>query len=375
MPPGPMVCWCIWVKLCRAATGTMRGELEDLESFPQDADGSAKVAIIGIERSMAAWAALLSHFPDQEQAILTLLAALKALLRRVESAFPNARAFLRPGLDTQEEQVTWQSPTLCCHLSICPVGRSCGIIPWACFEWSLLMAGRLDGNVAIVTGGSRGVALGREGAAVVLAARSREKLAEAAQLVREAGGRAEPVVVELTEEESIRNLVQVVRDKFGRLDILVNNAGITHSARFEDTRTEDLDRCWAINARAPFVLCREALPLLRQSPAGRIVNISSVVGIKGYPLQSAYTASKHALRGMSMSLAEELRGSTIRVHVICPGGVDTGMVGNVRPDIRRADLIAPEEIAELVLYLVTHRGNAVADELHIRRAAAAPWFG
>jgi 3-oxoacyl-[acyl-carrier protein] reductase len=243
------------------------------------------------------------------------------------------------------------------------------------------MAGRLDRKVAIVTGGSRGigraigVALAREGATVVLAARSVQTLAEAAQLVREAGGRAETVVTELASEESIRNLVRVVKDKLGRLDILVNNAGITHSAKFEETRTEDLDRCWAINARAPFILCREALPLLRQVEAGYIVNISSVVGVKGYPLQSAYTASKHAVRGMSISLAEELRGTSIRVHVICPGAVDTGMVGNVRPDIRKEDLIRPEEVAELVLYLVTQRGNAVVDELHIRRAAAAPWFG
>lgn len=243
------------------------------------------------------------------------------------------------------------------------------------------MAGRLDGKVAIVTGGSRGIgraisaALAEEGAAVVLAARSARTLAEAAELIRKAGGRAEAVVTELVDEESIRNLVRVTKEKFGRLDILINNAGVTHSARLEETRTEDLDRCWAINARAPFILCREALGLLRQAEAGCIVNISSVVGVKGYPLQSAYTASKHAVRGMSIALAEELRGTNIRVHVICPGGVDTGMVGNVRPDIKKEDLIGPEEIAELVLYLVTHRGNAVVDELHIRRAAAAPWFG
>jgi 3-oxoacyl-[acyl-carrier protein] reductase len=243
------------------------------------------------------------------------------------------------------------------------------------------MAGRLDGQVAIVTGGNRGIgkaitlALAGERAAVVIAARSEDGLAEAAALVRQAGGRAEPVVTELADEASIRNLVRVTRDRFGRLDILINNAGITHSAKLEETRTEDLDRCWTINARAPFLLCREALPLLRRSEAGSIVNISSVVGVKGYPLQSAYTASKHALRGMSISLAEELRGTKIRVHVICPGAVDTGMVGNVRPDIKKEDLIRPEEVAQLVLYLVTHRGNAVVDELHIRRAAAAPWFG
>lgn len=243
------------------------------------------------------------------------------------------------------------------------------------------MAGRLDGKVAIVTGGSRGigraicVALAGEGATVVIAARSADTLAEAADLVRRAGGRAEPVVTELADEQSIHNLVRVTQDRLGRLDILINNAGITHSARFEETRTEDLDRCWAINARAPYILCREALPLLRRAEAGFIVNISSVVGVKGYPLQSAYTASKHALRGMSMSLAEELRGTNIRVHVICPGAVDTGMVLDVRHDIKKEELIGPDEIAELVLYLVTHRGNAVVDELHLRRAAAAPWFG
>jgi 3-oxoacyl-[acyl-carrier protein] reductase len=243
------------------------------------------------------------------------------------------------------------------------------------------MAGRLDTKVALVTGGSRGIgraislALGAEGATVVIAARTTDTLADAAELIRRAGGRAEPVVTELADEESIRALVRTTRERFGRLDILINNAGITHSARLEETRTEDLDRCWTINARAPFLMCREALPLLRKSEAATIVNISSVVGVKGYPLQSAYTASKHALRGMSIALAEELRGTNIRVHVICPGGVDTDMVGSVRPDIKKDELIGPQEIAELVLYLVTHRGNAVVDELHIRRATAAPWFG
>jgi 3-oxoacyl-[acyl-carrier protein] reductase len=242
------------------------------------------------------------------------------------------------------------------------------------------MAGRLAGQVAIVTGGSRGIgravalALGGEAATVFLAARSVQKLAETAEAVRRAGGQAEPVVTELTEEASIKNLVAVTRERFGRLDILVNNAGITHSARLEETRTEDWDRCWAVNARAPFILCREALPLLKASRAATIVNISSVVGVKGYPLQSAYTASKHAMRGMTISLAEELRGTNVRLHVICPGGVDTDMVQRVRPDIAKVDLIGPDEIADLVLYLVTRRGNAVVDELHVRRATSSPWF-
>jgi NAD(P)-dependent dehydrogenase (short-subunit alcohol dehydrogenase family) len=244
----------------------------------------------------------------------------------------------------------------------------------------LEMPKRLAGKVALVTGASRGIgraisiALAKEAAQVVLAARSRRGLRETAEQVKNAGGKANIVVTDLTEEDSIKNLVTVIGKNLGQLDILVNNAGITHSAKLEETATADWDRCFQVNARAPFILCREALPLLRKAAAAYIINIASVVGIKGYPLQSAYTASKHALRGMTTSLAEELKGSKIRVHLLCPGGVDTELVQRVRPDIRKEDLIQPQEIAELVLYLVTHKGNAVVDELHIRRAASSPWF-
>jgi len=242
------------------------------------------------------------------------------------------------------------------------------------------MAERLAGKVAIVTGASRGigraisVALAEEAATIVLVARASDTLQEAAEKVTQAGGKARIVVTELTDEESIKGLVKYTEAEFGRLDVLVNNAGITHSARLEETATEDWQRLMWVNARAPFILCREALALLRKSQAAYIINIASVVGVKGYPLQSAYTSSKHALRGMTISLSEELRDSNIRVHLLCPGGVDTEMVSNVRPDIKKEDLIGPDEIAELVFYLVTHKGKGIVDELHIRRAAAAPWF-
>jgi len=242
------------------------------------------------------------------------------------------------------------------------------------------MEGRLGRKVAIVTGASRGVgraiciAFAKEGATIVLAARSPQKLAETAEEVREAGAKAEIVITDLTREEAIKNLMKVTNEKFSRLDILVNNAGVTVSAELEHTTTADWDRLFAVNARAPFILCRESLPLLKKAPRAYIINIVSVVGVKCYALQSAYTASKHALRGMTKSLAEELRGTNVRVHSICPGGIDTDMIGAIRPDIKKEDLMQPEEIAELVVYLVTHKGNAVIDELHIRRAASAPWF-
>ncbi len=239
---------------------------------------------------------------------------------------------------------------------------------------------RLQGKVAIVTGASRGIGraialmLGTEGAIVVLAARTKQLLEKVAAQVRNEGGQAIVVPFDLEDEESIKKLVQTVREKFSRLDILINNAGVTHSAPLDKTATGDWDRLMRINARGPFILCRETLPMLKKAESGYIINISSVVGVKGYPLQSAYTASKHALRGMSISLSEELRGTNVRVHVLCPGGVDTELVSQVRPDIKTDELIKPEEIAELVGYLLTHKGNAVIDDLHVRRAASAPWF-
>jgi NAD(P)-dependent dehydrogenase (short-subunit alcohol dehydrogenase family) len=242
------------------------------------------------------------------------------------------------------------------------------------------MTQKLNKKVALLTGASRGigraiaVSLAKVGISTVLTGRSTADLTETARLVKESGGEGMIIPSDMTDEASLKSLVSQTIQRFRRIDILVNNAGITHSALLEETKTEDFDRCWAVNARGPFILCRECIPYLKKADTGYIINISSVVGVKGYPHQSAYTASKHALRGMSMALAEELKSQNVRVHVICPGGVNTEMVSRVRPDIKTEDLIQPGEIAELVTYLVTHKGNAVIDEIHIRRATANPWF-
>jgi NAD(P)-dependent dehydrogenase (short-subunit alcohol dehydrogenase family) len=209
---------------------------------------------------------------------------------------------------------------------------------------------------------------------VLVAARTQKALDQVVGEVEKQGGKAQSIAFDLTDEQSILALAEQVRSDCGRLDILVNNAGLTHSAPLEQTTTDDFDRVMATNIRGPYLLIREVLPLLKQSKRGFIINIASVVGVKGYALQTAYTASKHALRGMSIALAEELRDTNIRLHVLCPGGVATDMIAHVRPDIPPETLMDPKEIAELVLYLVTHKGNAVIDELRIRRAASGPWF-
>jgi 3-oxoacyl-[acyl-carrier protein] reductase len=239
----------------------------------------------------------------------------------------------------------------------------------------------LENKTAVVTGASQGIGksiameLADAGANVVLVARTREKLEAVAEKIEtDSNGSALVAPTDLTREESIINLVATVEQDCGRLDILVNNAGQTLSRTLAETTCADWDQVIATNARSAFLLCRESVRLLRGAQPGYIVNISSVVGVKGYPKQIAYTASKHALRGMSIAMAEELREENIRVHVICPGGVLTEMVDSVRPDIKKDELILPEEIAELVRYLVTHEGKGVVDEIRIRRATSGPWF-
>lgn len=125
--------------------------------------------------------------------------------------------------------------------------------------------------------------------------------------------------------------------------------------------------------RAPFILCRELLPLLLESNAAEIVNVCSVVAHEGYPMQAAYATSKHALLGMSKSLANEVYERGVRVHVVSPGGVRTDMVGEARPDLAGVPMIEPDDMADAVEYLLTHRSDAVVDEIRLHRSTKAPF--
>ncbi len=236
------------------------------------------------------------------------------------------------------------------------------------------------GKRAVVTGASRGIGravavmLGGAGCEVVVTGRDESKLAETGELVKGAGGEAYIIRCDLCGADDVVGLADEIKGRWERLDVLVNNAGVTLSAEFERTGVEDWDKLMAVNARAPFILCRDLLGLLRESERGFVINVASVVGVKGYAKQSAYTASKHALRGMSISLANEIRDSNVRVHVICTGGVDTDMVGQVRPDIDKGELIGADEVADSIKFLLSRDGKGVFDELRIRRESSGPWF-
>ena len=130
----------------------------------------------------------------------------------------------------------------------------------------------------------------------------------------------------------------------------------------------------ALNVKAPFVLCQRTLPLLRASDCPTIINLGSAVAHNGYPYQAAYAMSKHALLGMTKSLAKEVSGEGIRVHMISPGGVYTDMIAIARPDLSPEGMIRPEEVAEIAAFLVAHRGNAMIDEIRLHRAEKEPFL-
>ena len=237
----------------------------------------------------------------------------------------------------------------------------------------------LHGKVALITGASGGIGaamakrLAQSGIDLVLCGRSSEKLEKTQKSVEEYGVKTFLYTGDLTADGAPKACIQAALDAFGRLDILINNAGMALSCPYEQTTEAQFDNIMATNVRAPYFLCQAALPALRNSDHATIINISSVVGHKGYPLQSAYAASKHALIGMSKSLANEVYTENIRVHVIAPGAVFTDMVRIARPDLTEEGMILPEDIAEVAAFFIEHRSNAVVDEIQVHRAGKAPF--
>ncbi len=235
----------------------------------------------------------------------------------------------------------------------------------------------LLGKTALITGAGGGIGrtlaiqLAEAGANLALAGRDEKKLSESCALARTAGVEALMLPGDLTAPGHPAECVRRAVKGFGRLDILINNAGVVLSKPFEAVTPEEYDDVMAVNARAPFFLCQAALPYLRETK-GAILNIGSVVSHKGYPMQSVYGASKHALLGFTKALASEVRKDGIRVHMLSPGTVSTGMAGAVRPDLDGDDLIQPEELAEVALFLLT-RKSAVIDEIQAHRPGKEPF--
>lgn len=242
------------------------------------------------------------------------------------------------------------------------------------------MENSLQGKIAVITGGGSGIGrsvaeqLAQVGMKIVLLGGKRiDKLEETEKLVRQY---SECYVIpgNLTDLESMKRKIDLAVKKAGGMDVLINNAGLALNSSFEEIREDQFDAIMNINVKVPYFLTQYALPYLKNSESATVINIASVVGHAGYPMQSAYVASKHALLGFTKSFAREYYKDNIRVHAICPGGVYTDMVKVARPDLSEEGMIMPEDIAEIILFLLKFRNNAVIDEINVHRVTKEPFL-
>ena len=236
--------------------------------------------------------------------------------------------------------------------------------------------GRLDGKVAIISGGARGQGaaeakmFAREGAKVVFGDLLDDEGLKVEAEIRELGGEATYVHLDVTKEDDWQSAVDTAVDRYGKLAILVNNAGILIRKGIEDTTEEDWDRIMAVNAKGTFFGIKSAIPAMRQAGGGSIINISSTAGLVASPTGSAgYTATKGAVRLLTKSTAIQYAKEGIRCNSVHPGPIDTEMIQDTLTDpalmaerMQRLPLGrvgTAEEIAYGVLYLASDESSFV----------------
>lgn len=226
--------------------------------------------------------------------------------------------------------------------------------------------GRNEAGVAIVTGGGRGIGracalrLAGGGFDVAVCALEQGEVEDVAADVRALGRRAHAAVVDVADEASVRAFATDVVDRLGPVSVLVNNAGtIELPDEVGATTAAQWDRTMNVNARGPFLFCSQVLPGMLERDRGRVINIASVAGLRGLPRRLAYTASKHALVGLTRSLAAEIEGSHVTVNAICPGAVVTRMTAGSRAGQDRTGWLQPDDLAATVAHLAGPDGGHI----------------
>ena len=235
---------------------------------------------------------------------------------------------------------------------------------------------RVKGKVALVTGGAMGMGeahselLAAEGAHVFICDREIEKGEAVAQSIAAANGRAEFIRLDVTSESDWDAAIARIKQKAGRLDVLINNAGILVLKAAHETTTEEWDRVFNVNVRGVYFGTRAAVPLMKESGGGSIINISSIYGMVGAPSAGAYIASKGAVRLLTKSCAVDLAPFNIRVNSIHPGVIDTPMTKNLlhSDEATRSAILGPtllgrpcqpKEVSQAVLFLASNESSFV----------------
>ena len=228
------------------------------------------------------------------------------------------------------------------------------------------LAMRVADKVAIVTGAGRGIGraialdLAREGANLVVAARTRSEVEQAAREIRQMGRRSLALTTDVTAQESVAAMAEATLRDFGRIDILVNNAGVNQPLRpVIELEPELWDRIIAVNLKGTYLCARAVLPAMLEQGSGRIINISSIGGRRGRAQRSAYRAAKAGVLSLTESLSDEVKQAGINVNAICPAGVATEMLRQTMPGRDPLTLMTPEEIAAVVVFLASDEARAV----------------
>jgi len=245
------------------------------------------------------------------------------------------------------------------------------------------MPGLLEGKRCLMTGAAGGVGrataglLAAEGVELFLTSRGKGELARLAKDIKTLVPSAAHVHFyncDLLETGFADLLFERVTDAVGIPDILVNAAGIGKFGKISEITPEDFVELLQVNVVAPFALVRKFLHGMEERGSGSIVNIASIAGVYGYPYCTAYGASKAALVGFSRSLREELMPKGIRVFTVCPSSVDTPFMNNVPKHIPREKMLKPDDVARVVLRLVSQPDRVVEEEVVVKPMAFRPYI-
>jgi len=223
----------------------------------------------------------------------------------------------------------------------------------------------MEGRVALVTGGSRGIGraicveLARNGARVAVNyAGSSQAAQETAELCRALGVEAEPFQADVSDPAACEALVSAVKERFGQIDILVNNAGVARDGLLMTAKEADFTKTLDTNLKGAYFCTRAAAKIMLRQKYGRIICLSSIVGLRGNPGQTAYAASKAGVLGLVKAAAKELAGRDITVNAVAPGFIETDMTA-VLPEKAKAAMLgtipkgrpgSPEEVARAVAF-------------------------